>query len=103
MGFAEFSKTDIIDGFEHGNPDACPRGSFPTTRPMWRSPRIPSPWSTSSTSCSRVTAMGASSKALIAASVGTVNIAGNAQAQGRERLRTALWLIVNSPDYLVER
>ena len=47
--------------------------------------------------------MGAQAKTLVARSIGTITVAGDAQAQGRERLRTALWLIVNTPDYLVER
>ena len=47
--------------------------------------------------------MSGEAKALIAASIGTITVARDEEAQGRERLRTALWLILNSPDYLVER
>jgi len=101
-GFAEFSKTDIIDGFEHGNPDASTR-IVPDYAPYVALAADPVALVDELDLVLTGGAMGASSKALIAASVGTVNIAGNAQAQGRERLRTALWLIVNSPDYLVER
>jgi hypothetical protein len=35
--------------------------------------------------------------------VGKILVNGNPSGQGQERLYTALWLIINSPDYLVQK
>jgi len=101
-GFSEFTKTDIIDGFEHGNPDASAR-IVPDYAHYVALAADPVALVAELDLVLTGGAMSGEAKALIAASIGTIPSAGDVQAQGRERLRTALWLIVNSPDYLVER
>ena len=101
-GFSEFTKSDIIDGFEHGNPDASAR-IVPDYAHYVALAADPAALLAELDLVLTGGAMSGEAKALIAASVGTITVAHDAQAQGRERLRTALWLIVNSPDYLVER
>ncbi len=101
-GFAEFSKTDIIDGFEHRSGDASER-IVPDYTYYASLAADPAVLLDELDLVLTGGAMSAQAKAQIAQSIGTIVIAGDALAQGRERLRTALWLIVNTPDYLVER
>ena len=42
-------------------------------------------------------------KAQIVASITKMTLSGNIPAQNFERLRAALWLVINSPDYLVQK
>ena len=101
-GFSEFAKTDIIDGFEHGNPDAAAR-IVPDYARYVALAADPVALIAELDLVLAGGAMSGEAKALIAASIGTITVARDEEAQGRERLRTALWLILNSPDYLVER
>ena len=101
-GFSEFAKTDIIDGFEHGNPDAAAR-IVPDYAHYVALAADPVALVAELDLVLAGGAMSGEAKALIAASIGTITVARDEEAQGRERLRTALWLILNSPDYLVER
>lgn len=101
-GFAEFTKTDIIDGFEHGNGDVSAR-IVPDYSHYVTLAADPAALVAELDLVLAGGALGEATRTLIANSIAAVTIAGNPQAQGRERLRTALWLIANSPDYLVER
>jgi len=101
-GFAEFSKTDIIDGFEHRSSDTAAR-IVPDYAHYISLAGDPAALLDELDLVLTGGAMSEEAKAQIAHSIGTITVAGDAPAQGRERLRTALWLIVNTPDYLVER
>ncbi len=101
-GFAEFTKTDIIDGFEHGSRDPADRIVPDYT---YYSALAGDPAALVAELDLVLTggAMSDDAKLRIAGSIGAIPMSGDVVAQGRERLRTALWLIANTPDYLVER
>ncbi len=101
-GFAEFTRTDIIDGFEHGSRDPADR-IVPDYSDYVALAGDPAALVAELDLVLTGGAMSAQARTQIAQSIGAITVSGDALAQGRERLRTALWLIANTPDYLVER
>jgi hypothetical protein len=101
-GFADFSQWGIINGFDHYNSDTgkqiLPDYSYYlglTTTPTQLIDEL------DMVLCAG--GMNASYKAQIAQGVGKVFWSGNPSGQALERLNMALWLIINSPDYSVQK
>jgi len=101
-GFAEFTKTDIIDGFAHGSRDPADR-IVPDYAYYAMLASDPAALVDELDLVLTGSALSDEARMRIVQSIGMITVSGDALAQGRERVRIALWLIANTPDYLVER
>jgi uncharacterized protein (DUF1800 family) len=101
-GFADFSRWGIINGFDHYNSDAG-RRILPDYGYYLALTATPTQLVDELDLVLCAAGMNAALKAQIAQAVGKVFWSGNPSGQALERLNMALWLVINSPDYSVQK
>ncbi len=100
-GFADFSKWGIIGGFDHGSSDLGSR-MLPDYSYYLGLTNTPAALLDELDLVLTSGSMNPVFKAQIVQAVGKVN-SSDAAAKSLERLNMALWLIINSPDYSVQK
>ena len=101
-GFSDFSRWGILPGFGNGDTDV---GHAITPDYSYYLGLINNPASLLD-ELELVLCAGCldpTLKSQIVQAVGKISLTGNVAAQSQERLYTALWLIINSPDYSVQK
>lgn len=101
-GFADFSKWGIIGGFDHGSSDTGNR-ILPDYSYYINLANTPQQLIDELDWVLCANGMSSTFKSALVTSVGKVVNTNNIPAQNLERLNMALWLIINSPDYSVQK